>query len=198
MYESIETWREARREERMKIFAAGIIVVAGCILFAMHRNVTAPANATRAKVASSALAPEIDLKDENGKTVRLSDFRGKVVLLDFWATECGACKIEIPWFVDLTEKYRGRNFAAVGISLDVMYEDLRGPEEGWNLVKPFVREKRINYPILMGTEQSADLYHVEAMPLTLLIDQSGKIAFAHVGLPDGGKNEFQKEIDRLL
>ena len=86
-------------------------------------------------------APEFSLKDADGKTVRLSDYKGKVVLLDFWATWCGPCKIEIPWLKEFQRKFRDRGFEIIGVSMD---------DEGWPMVKPFVTELAINYRIVHG------------------------------------------------
>jgi cytochrome c biogenesis protein CcmG/thiol:disulfide interchange protein DsbE len=133
-------------------------------------------------------APEFALKDAHGRTVRLSDYKGKVVLLNFWATWCGPCKFEIPWFVDLEQEYKDRGFSVLGISMD---------EEGWDVINPFTSEMRVNYRILLGTDQTAQLYGgVDSLPTTFLIDKDGKIASVHVGLVS--KSEYQNEIEKLL
>jgi peroxiredoxin len=133
-------------------------------------------------------APEFELKDADGKTVRLSDYKGKVVLLDFWATWCGPCKIEIPWFIDFERKYKNKGFAVIGVSMD---------EEGWTAVKPFVSELAINYRILQGNDAIAELYGgVDALPTTFLIDRDGKIAETHAGL--AGKDDFEDGIKKLV
>ncbi len=90
------------------------------------------------------VAPDFSLKDANGATVRLSDYRGKVVLLDFWATWCGPCKIEIPWFMDFEHEYKDRGFAVLGVSMD---------EDGWSAVKPYIEERKMNYRVMVGTEE---------------------------------------------
>ncbi len=133
-------------------------------------------------------APEFALKDGDGKTVRLSEYKGKVVLLDFWATWCGPCKIEIPWFMEFERKNKDRGFAVIGVSMD---------EEGWSAIKPFVTDLAINYRIVQGSDSIAQLYGgVEALPTTFLIDREGKIAATHVGL--AAKQDFEDGIRQLL
>ena len=94
-------------------------------------------------------APDFSLKDIDGKTVRLSDYRGKVILLDFWATWCGPCKMEIPWFMEFERKYKDRGFAVLGLSMD---------DEGWQSVKPFIQEFGMNYRIMIADEHTSALY----------------------------------------
>jgi peroxiredoxin len=132
-------------------------------------------------------APEFALKDANGQTVHLADYRGKVVLLDFWATWCGPCKIEIPWFQEFERQNKDKGFAVIGVAMD---------EEGWDVVKPFAKYVGINYRLVIGDESTADLYAISAWPTTFLIDREGRIASAHVGL--SGKRDFEDEIQELL
>jgi peroxiredoxin len=133
-------------------------------------------------------APDFSLKDSDGKVVHITDYKGKVVLLDFWATWCGPCKIEIPWFVDLQRKNKDRGFEVLGVSMD---------EEGWETVKPFLADMGVNYRVVIGNDSTAQLYGgVDAMPTTFLIDRSGKIAAVHVGL--ASRKEFVDEIEQLL
>jgi peroxiredoxin len=134
------------------------------------------------------LAPDFSLKDATGKTVKLSDLRGNVVLLNFWATWCGPCQIEIPWFMDFQKEYKDRKFEVLGVSMD---------DDGWTSVKPYIAQRKINYPIVIGTEQTSTLYGgVEALPTTFLIDRSGRIAAMHMGLIS--KSEYKDEIVKLL
>lgn len=133
-------------------------------------------------------APDFELKDVNGKSVRLSDFKGKVVVLDFWATWCGPCKIEIPWFVEFERKYKDRGFAVLGVSED---------EDGWTSVKPFVKEVGINYRVVIGNDRTTESYGgIEGLPTTFVIDRDGKIAAVHVGL--AAKQDFEDAIEKLL
>lgn len=133
-------------------------------------------------------APEFALKDADGKTVRLSDYKGKVVLLNFWATWCGPCRIEMPWFIEFERKYKDQGFAVVGISMD---------EDGWEAVKPFITDMAVNYRILQGSDTTAELYGgVEVLPTTFLIDRDGKVAATLVGLH--GRDQFEDGIKELL
>ena len=133
-------------------------------------------------------APEFSLKDVDGRNVNLSDYKGKVVLLNFWATWCGPCKIEIPWFVDFEQKYKDRGFAVLGVAMD---------EEGWNVVKPYLSQSKINYRVVMGNDSIATLYGgVDSLPTTFILDKDGKIASTHIGLVS--KSDYENEIDQLL
>jgi peroxiredoxin len=132
-------------------------------------------------------APDFSLADASGKQVKLSDTKGKVVLLNFWATWCGGCQTEIPWFIDLNNRYKGAGLSVIGVALD---------DDGYKSVTPYVKEKNVNYTIVVGPQTLAKQYAVEAMPVTLLIDREGKIAATHVGLIT--KAEYQAEIETLL
>jgi peroxiredoxin len=133
-------------------------------------------------------APDFTLKDADGKVVHLSDYRGKVVLLDFWATWCGPCKIEIPWFMDLERKDKDKGFEVLGVAMD---------DEGWEAVKPFAMQLGINYRLVMGNDETAQMYGgVDALPTTFLIDRSGKVAAVHVGLAN--RKDFEDGVEQLL
>jgi peroxiredoxin len=135
------------------------------------------------------LAPPFTLKDSNGEPVQLANYKGKVVLLDFWATWCAPCKVEIPWFMEFEQQFKDRGFAVVGVSMD---------EDGWSVVKPYVQQLKINYRILLGNDQVGTLYGgVDSLPTTFLIDRQGKIASVHVGL-ERGKEDFKNDIVKLL
>ena len=133
-------------------------------------------------------APNFSLKDPDGKTVQLSDYRGKVVLLNFWATWCGPCKMEIPWFIDFERAHKDQGFAVVGISMD---------DDGWEAVKPFISEAGINYRVLLGNDSISQLYGgVEALPTTFIIDRDGRIASVHEGLVS--KSTYEHDLDQLF
>lgn len=132
-------------------------------------------------------APGFSLKDSKGTSVQLSKYKGKVVVLDFWATWCGGCKVEIPWFMEFQKKYKHSGLAVIGVSMD---------DDGWKVVKPFLKEKKLNYTVVLGNDDLAKSYGLDSMPMTLLIDREGKIAATHVGMVE--KSAFEKEIQALL
>ena len=165
------------------------VVIASCLAIGGCSSSQTSVKAAVKPEKDRRMAPDFTLKDINGATVRLSDYRGKVVLLDFWATWCGPCKIEIPWFMQFEQEYKDKGFAVLGVSMD---------EDGWNAVKPFVQERKVNYRIMLGNDDVGSLYGgLESLPTTLLIDRSGRIAKMHIGL-ETGKDGFQNEITDLL
>jgi thiol-disulfide isomerase/thioredoxin len=131
-----------------------------------------------------------------GKPASISTWRGKVMLLDFWATECGGCKIEIPWFMEIAEAYKVKRLAVVGVSMDVLYDGLKDSSEGWNKVKPFVRDHKVNYPILMGDDLVTKQYDIQALPATYLIDKRGRVAATYIGIVN--KDDVEAHIKTLL
>jgi len=111
-----------------------------------------------------------------------------VVLLNFWATWCGPCALEIPWFIEFEQQYKSRGFEVVGVSMD---------DDGWAAIKPYVSEHKLNYRVLLGDDSVSQLYGgVDALPTSFVIDRDGKIASVHVGL--AGKDEYLEEIQSLL
>jgi thiol-disulfide isomerase/thioredoxin len=129
--------------------------------------------------------------------VPLSGFKGKVVLLDFWATECGGCRIEIPWYMEFDTKYRAKGLAVVGVSMDVWFEQLRSANQVWMKVRPFVHENRAGYSILMSDESVGKAYDILALPITALIDKKGRIAATYAnGLAD--RSDMEANIRTLL
>ena len=133
-------------------------------------------------------APDFTLTDSAGSPVKLSAFKGKVVLLDFWATWCDGCKVEIPWYVEFQNKYRNNGLAAIGVSMD---------DDGWKSVKPFLEEHKLNYAVVIGNQDLASRYGgLPSLPMTLLIGRDGKIAESHAGMVD--KDAFEKKIKALL
>jgi peroxiredoxin len=145
---------------------------------------------------SRALAPDFELKDATGKTVRLSAHRGRVVLLDFWATTCGGCIQEIPMFVEVAKAYERRGLATIGVSEDIAYEDLKNADEAWARVRPFVRDRKVRYTVVMGDSLVTTAYDIKALPLTHLIDTKGRIAATYTGIVD--RANLESNINALL
>src|SRR6266700_7332715 len=132
-------------------------------------------------------APDFTLRNSGGASITLSHYKGKVVLLDFWATWCTGCKVEIPWYMEFQTKYNHSGLSVIGVSMD---------EDGWKSVKAFLKEHPISYSVVIGNPDLAKLYGVDSMPMTLLIGRDGRIAASHVGMVD--KGAFEGEIQVLL
>ncbi len=119
-------------------------------------------------------APEFSLPDINGTTVKLSDFKGKVVVLNFWATWCGPCRKEIPDFIEMQTQYGKDGLQFVGIALD---------EQGVSVVKPFCEKLKMNYPSLIGNNDIFAAYGGrDAIPVTYIIDRKGAIRTSYIGM----------------
>jgi thiol-disulfide isomerase/thioredoxin len=133
-------------------------------------------------------AADFTLTAADGKRVSLAALKGKVVLLDFWATWCTGCKEEMPWFMEFQKTYGRRGLESVGVAMD---------EEGWAKVRPYLNEHPINYPIVVGDLAFANRFgSISALPVTLLIDRKGRVAEFHAGKVE--KDAFEKDIQRLL
>ncbi len=132
-------------------------------------------------------APKLVLKDLQGRTVDLEDLKGKVVIVDFWATWCEPCQIMIPWLEEFHNRYASQGLEIVGVSMDDDVKD----------VKPFVDKAKMNYPILFGNDAIADAWGgVFGLPTSFMIDRQGKIRATHQGLV--GKDVIEKDIRSLL
>jgi len=158
---------------------------------AMFLFITSEPGTIKAKlepVSQRKAAPEFALTDASGRTASLAQYRGKVVLLDFWATWCGGCKHEIPWFEEFSKTYGNRGLSVVGVSLD---------DKGWKALKPFLAQHPINYRIVLGNEAMSKQYAIDGMPDTFLIDQQGRIAAAYKsGVVD--KDDMEANIKAML
>src|SRR5262249_20405653 len=141
-----------------------------------------PANAKSANL-------NFTLKDLSNKDVKLSAFKGKVILLDFWATWCGPCKIEIPWFIEFQNKYGRDGLQVIGISVDDPLDKL----------KPYVETMKMNYPVLQGLDHDdiqAAYGPMFGIPVTAVISRDGKVCMKHAGL--SSKPRFEEMIKTLL
>jgi peroxiredoxin len=156
------------------------------LYFGYHQARRSAAAAPR--LTQSTIAPDFSLESLDGKTMRLSDLRGKAVLLNFWATWCGPCKIEMPWFVDFQNQYGSQGLQIVGVAMDDASKEDIGK---------FAKDMGVNYPILMGKEAVADQYGgIDALPQTFLIARDGKVVDKIVGLRD--KAEIEDAIKKAL
>lgn len=136
-------------------------------------------------------APDFTLSDLNGSDVRLSDLRGKVVLIEFWATWCPPCRESIPAMNEIYKRYNEKGLVILGISVDKgqnVAEDLRA----------FVREYSILYPVLIDSKNINNLYGVYSIPTTFLIDKDGKVILKNIGFSPELEDKLSKEIERLL
>ncbi|MGC1620982.1 MAG: TlpA disulfide reductase family protein [Candidatus Acidiferrum sp.] len=163
------------------VFALGISMVVAPLTFPskMFADLAIP--------GSSKPAPGFTLTDSKGSSVKLSDYKGKIVLLNFWATWCHGCQIEIPWFIEFQDRYRDRGLAVIGVSMD---------DDGWKSVKPWIAQKKVNYAIVIGTQDLGKLYGLAGMPITLLIDRGGNIATTYSGVVN--KVACENKIRALL
>jgi peroxiredoxin len=164
---------------RWTLFAAALAILVSC---------EAPISDSFHSANERKPTPDFALKDATGATVKLSDYKGKVVLLNFWATWCGPCKIEIPWFMDFEKAYKDRAFAVIGVSMD---------EDGWDAVKPYIDQHKVNYRVVLGNDQVSQLFGaIDSLPTTIIIDREGRIADMRTGLV--AKKIYEKEIEQLL
>jgi thiol-disulfide isomerase/thioredoxin len=174
------------------IFVGVVVLAITALLFAGKSFTPAPTtvNGGGGDRFNGKRAPDFELKqvDSNGKTLKLSDLKGKAVALNFWATWCEPCKIEMPWLVELQKKYGPQGLQIVGVAMDDTEE---------KTISSFARKMGVNYPILQGTEKVADLYGgVDGLPTLFFIDRSGKIVDHEMGLT--GENNLETEIKKSL
>ena len=132
--------------------------------------------------------PDFELQDLTGNSVRLSDYEGKVVLINFWATWCGPCRAEIPELVEIQKEYGGSDFTVIGISLD---------QGGIDLVQRFVNAHNLNYPILMGNALVVMQYgNFQAIPATFLLNSKHELARRYIGLVN--KSMIEDDLEKLF
>jgi peroxiredoxin len=133
-------------------------------------------------------APDFTVNTADGKTLKLSDLKGKAVVINFWATWCPPCKKEIPGFIEVYKQYKSKGLEIIGIALD---------QKGWDVVKPFIKKEAINYPIAIGDETLTKKYgQINSIPTTFFVNKKGNIVKNHVGYMS--KEDFQKEVKDLL
>jgi thiol-disulfide isomerase/thioredoxin len=179
--------------------AAGLAVVAMTTARPMMAAAAAPPAGAACAVNARKANLNFTLKDINGKAVRLSDYRGKVLLVDFWATWCGPCKIEIPAFIDLYNKYKAQGFEVVGVVV----------QDPFVKAKPFALQYQMNYPVLDGDgrdDLEDGFASLLGLPTSFLLARDGRMCKVHIGLPQTKsigdaaqiKALFEAEIKALL
>jgi peroxiredoxin len=175
---------------RWAIAAVAALALAGVVVGTIVSVRTPPREVARSCAAGAKPANlNFTLKDMHGQDVVLSRFKGKVLLLDFWATWCEPCKVEIPAFVDFQEKYGKDGLQMVGISIDDTPAQL----------EPYVKDMKMNYPVLVGKDRDdvQDAFGpLVGIPVTVVISRDGKVCASHAGLT--GRDAFEQEIKALL
>jgi len=136
---------------------------------------------------SDTTASDFTLQDMNGRTVKLSEYRGKVVLIDFWATWCPPCRAEIPHIEKIHNAYKDKGLVVLAISID---------QGDWDLVKSFLKSYGVTYTVLKGTDDVQMKYGVRTIPLTLILDKNGNIAKQYFGF--GDEDDLEKHIKAIL
>jgi cytochrome c biogenesis protein CcmG/thiol:disulfide interchange protein DsbE len=143
---------------------------------------------TYAQTDNKQYAPNFSLKTADGTTIELAKLKGKIVVVNFWATWCPPCRAEIPDFIKIQEQYKNKGLMIVGISLD---------QKGWPAVKPFAEKTKFNYPIVLGNEDVVKAYGgIEAIPTSFFIDKKGFIVDKQVGMLS--KEDFAQKLKSLL
>jgi thiol-disulfide isomerase/thioredoxin len=175
--------------KKPKVLLGVVLALAAVVgLYLLNRYWIAPATQRAAKAPGARpMAPNFSLTDLDGRKIELAELKGKVVLIDFWATWCGPCRIEIPGFVELQNRYRDEGLVVIGVSLDDSVEP----------VKDFYREFKMNYPVAMGDGKVTELFGgILGLPTTFLVGRDGRIYSKHTGLT--AKQVFEEEIQELL
>jgi thiol-disulfide isomerase/thioredoxin len=132
-------------------------------------------------------AQDLNITDIAGNKLTLSQYRGKVVLLDFWAVDCGGCVIEIPWYVQFDSKYHDKGLQLIGL-------DMYGEAPAY--IKSFMLKSQMKYPVAVGNDDIQARFQADSLPKTMLIDRQGRIAVSHVGIVD--RDAFERDIEELL
>ena len=171
------------------VFIALCVVIIGMVVSGKYLNrVRARNHVVVAGDVRGKIAPDFELTSLDGKRVKLSDFRGKAVLLNFWATWCSPCKVEMPWFVDLQKKYGSDGLVVLGVAMD---------DSDSAKIAQFASEMGVNYPVLLGTDKVSEEYgNVEFLPTSFYIDREGKFVGKGVGLL--ARKEIESNIQKAL
>lgn len=174
--------------KRSPLVLVVVAFVVALMLYVGYHKARHPGAGFTSHLTPSSVAPDFTLESLDGKSLRLSDLRGKAVLLNFWATWCSPCKIEMPWFVDFQKQYGSQGLQIVGVAMDDASKEDIGK---------FAKDMGVNYPILLGKESVGDEYGgVPALPESFLIGRDGKLVDKIIGLR--GKAEIEDAIRKAL
>jgi len=156
--------------------------------FLFDRLSTSKATLLYERPADRKAAPDFLLSDSSGTPVRLSEFRGKVVLLHFWTTDCAPCRVDFPWFTEFQQTYRAQDFMVLSVALD---------DSGWKTVKPYIDAHKIQHRVVVGNQDVARLFgDGVSVPTAFVIDKLGRIGVTHVGLCT--KKEYEAAIESMI
>lgn len=138
---------------------------------------------------SHAAAPDFTLKSQKGDNLKLSELRGKVILINFWASWCGPCRQEMPVLNELYQHYRSLDFTVLGVNV----------EQNSDNAESLLKEIPVSFPILFDNHnQVSKLYNVKGMPSTVIVDRDGNVRYTHIGYQAGTENEYQSKIRELI
>jgi thiol-disulfide isomerase/thioredoxin len=178
----------APRNGRNPLALVVVAVVAAAMLYFGFHMARRSGQEPPHLLGKSTAAPDFTLQTLDGKDMRLSDLRGKAVLLNFWATWCGPCKIETPWLVELQKEYGSQGLQVLGIAMD---------DSGKDDIEKFAKDMGVNYPVLLGKEAVGDAYGgVPALPESFFIGRDGKIVDRIIGLK--GRGDIEDAIKKAL
>jgi thiol-disulfide isomerase/thioredoxin len=145
-------------------------------------------------------APDFVLQDVSGKTVALSSFKGKPLLINFWATWCGPCKIETPWLIELQKEYASKGFEVIGISTegeDLKPDDKEGFDRQKAAIAKFIKEEHMQYPVLVNGDSLVGPYGgLDAMPTSVYVNPEGKVVAVQLGITS--KEDMEANIKKAL
>ncbi|HXJ85756.1 MAG TPA: TlpA disulfide reductase family protein [Candidatus Binatia bacterium] len=178
--------RAVRRNPLALVVVA--VVAAAMLYFGLHATRNSGASRRPMGMGYGTPAPDFTLESLDGKTVSLSEFKGKAVLVNFWATWCGPCKIETPWLVELQNEYGSQGLQIVGVAMD---------DSGKDEIARFAKEMGMNYPVLLGKEAVGEAYGgVPALPESFFVGRDGKIVDKIMGIE--GKSDIETAIKKAL
>jgi cytochrome c biogenesis protein CcmG/thiol:disulfide interchange protein DsbE len=183
---------EYRKQQAAKAAAAAVHAT-------LEKGETADAMYSSSPLLGKA-APDFKLEDLSGKPVTLADYKGKALMINFWATWCGPCKLETPWIVELRNEYASKGFEVLGIDSeaeDLKADDKDGFAKQKTAVERFVKQEKMPYPVLMNGDSIAKQYGgLDAMPTTFWVDRTGKVVASQMGITS--KDDMEEKIKKVL